>query len=71
MSILVRDVRRLDSRGNPMFKVQWRQCPVEEANWEVESDMCSSYSQFFINSGTSCLVVRGQTRVLVMDVVIT
>ncbi|PHT27371.1 ATP synthase subunit beta, mitochondrial [Capsicum baccatum] len=36
-----------------MVKVQWRHRLVDEATWEVDSDMHSSYPQLFIDSGPS------------------
>ncbi|PHT36480.1 Threonine dehydratase biosynthetic, chloroplastic [Capsicum baccatum] len=49
-SILAREVRRLHSRVILVVKVQWQHRPVDEATWEVEFVMCSSYLQLFVDS---------------------
>ena len=47
VAILNREVRRLRSKEIPSVKVQWRHRPIEEATWELESDMRARYPHLF------------------------
>lgn len=49
VSILVRDVRRLNSRD--VVKIQWRHNLFEGVTYEVNSDMNNSYPKLFTISG--------------------
>ncbi|XP_059289767.1 uncharacterized protein LOC132043280, partial [Lycium ferocissimum] len=51
VAISDRDVHKLRSKEIVSVKVQWKNRPVEEANWETESDMRSKYPQLFAESG--------------------
>ena len=53
ISILSSDVKQLHSRHIPVVKVQCRHRPLDEATWEFESNMHSSYPQLFVDLGTS------------------
>lgn len=69
--ISVRDVRQLRSIVIPIVKVHWRHQPLNMTNWEVESDIRSSYPQLFIYSGISISFSLRTTRFLVADDVTT
>ncbi|XP_055826307.1 uncharacterized protein LOC129894663 [Solanum dulcamara] len=47
VAILDRKLRRLRTKEIALVKVQQRQRPVEEATWELESDIRAWYPQFF------------------------
>ena len=47
ITILDRQVRNLRSKEIASVKVQWKHRPVEEATWEIESDMRSKYPYIF------------------------
>ncbi|XP_060211709.1 uncharacterized protein LOC132639265 [Lycium barbarum] len=47
IAILDRQVRKLRTKEIASVKVQWKDCPVEEATWETEADMRSRYPQLF------------------------
>ena len=53
IAILDRQVRRLRSKDIPSVKVQWRHRSVDEATWELESDMRARYPNLFEAPGTS------------------
>ncbi|XP_070040939.1 uncharacterized protein [Nicotiana tomentosiformis] len=46
VAILDQQVRKLRSKNFSSVKVQWRDHPIEEATWESESDIQSSYLIF-------------------------
>lgn len=50
--ILDRQARQLRSKRIDLVKVQWSHRPVEEATWEVESDMRRRYPHLFDSPGT-------------------
>ncbi|XP_015161172.1 uncharacterized protein, partial [Solanum tuberosum] len=50
VTILDRQIRKLRSKEIASVKVQWKYHPVEEATWEIESDMRSVYPQLFERS---------------------
>ncbi|KAJ8528539.1 hypothetical protein K7X08_022231 [Anisodus acutangulus] len=47
ISILDMQVRKLTYKDIASMKVQWRNHPVEEATWEMESDMQVRYPRLF------------------------
>ena len=53
VAILDRQTRKLRSKRIDSVKVQWSHRPVEEATWEVESDMRRRYLHLFDPPGTS------------------
>ena len=53
VAILDIEVRKLRSREIAFIKVQWKNRPVEESNWEKEADMQEIYPHLFTDSGTS------------------
>lgn len=55
--ILDRQVRKLRTKEIPSVKVQWKHRPVEEATWEIESDLRSRYPQLFDASGNSSFLM--------------
>ena len=52
VAILDREVRKLSSREIASIKVQWKNRPVEEVNWEKEADMQERYPHLFTDSCT-------------------
>lgn len=51
MAILKKKVHKLRSRVIPSVNVKWKNCPVEEANWEIESNMRRRYPKLFTELG--------------------
>ncbi|XP_070014068.1 uncharacterized protein [Nicotiana sylvestris] len=51
VTILDRHVRKLKSKNIASVKVQRRGQPVEEATWETDREMCSSYPHLFETPG--------------------
>ncbi|WMV08133.1 hypothetical protein MTR67_001518 [Solanum verrucosum] len=49
IAILDRDVRKFRTKDIKFVKVQWKQCPVEEATWETKKDMLDKYPLLFPN----------------------
>ena len=45
--ILDRQIRKLRTKEIASVKVQWKHRTVEEATWEIESDMRARYPQLF------------------------
>ena len=45
--ILARKVRLFSHKETPMVKVRWEKHIVEEATWELESEMYEKYSYLF------------------------
>lgn len=69
MLVLASDVRRLRTREILVVKVQWRHRPIEEATWEIESEMWAQYPHLFETSGTFLSLTYGDESFLVVDVV--
>lgn len=47
VSIVERENKRLRNRQVPLVKVKWQHHGVEEATWELESDMRKKYPHLF------------------------
>ena len=71
VAILARDVGKLRSRVIPIVKVHWRHRSVEEATWETEQELESSFPACLSLQVLLGPYFRGRKFFLVVDIVMT
>ncbi|XP_060216541.1 uncharacterized protein LOC132644021 [Lycium barbarum] len=65
IAILDRHVGKLRSKEIAFVKVQYKNCPIEEATWETTSDMRTRYPQLFADSDFEYLEALWKVKVKV------